>query len=127
MQKKDREAQLSRLRQALDRQLKELERVLEVICRRGALVKGNVYELARRCGKPSCACTRGQLHRSIVLSSSEEGKTRLRVLAPGEVAQIRPQSERYVQFRRARAQVSKIVQQMLALIDRIEQIRREAP
>jgi len=125
MQKNHRPAQLSRLRQALQGQLKELQGALRVIRGRGALVKGNVYELARKCGKPSCACTRGQLHRSIVLSSSEEGKTQLRVLAPGEVAQIRPQSERYLQFRQARAQVGKIFKQMLALINRIEQIRRE--
>ena len=44
---------------------------------RSPLVKGNVYELARKCGKPNCICTRGELHRSMVLTWSEKGKSRL--------------------------------------------------
>jgi len=77
MQKQSRLQNLSRLRQALRQCLKELESSLEVVFGRAPLVKGNVYEMARKCGKPSCTCTRGELHRSMVLSWSERGKTRL--------------------------------------------------
>jgi hypothetical protein len=69
---------LSRLRQALRRLLQDLEHSLEVAFERSPLVKGNVYEMARKCGKPNCVCTRGELHRSMVLSWSEGGKSRLR-------------------------------------------------
>ena len=68
MQSKTDLEKLSRLRGALRDALKELGSTLEVAFERSALVKGNVYELARKCGKPSCACAEGSLHRSMVLS-----------------------------------------------------------
>ncbi len=127
MQKETRLQNLSRLRQALRQRLKELERSLEVVLGRAALVKGNVYEMARKCGKPSCACTRGQLHRSMVLSWSERGKTQLFSIPPDRLAQVRHKSREYLRFRRTRARVSQICKGMVALLDRIEKLRREAP
>ena len=127
MQKESRLQTLSRLRQALRQRLKDLERSLEVVFGRVPLVKGNVYEMARKCGKPSCTCTRGELHRSMVLSWSERGKTQLFSIPPDRLAQVRQKSEEYLRFRRTRARVSEICQGMVALLDRIEKLRREAP
>ncbi len=118
---------LSRLRQALRQRLKELESSLEVVFGRAPLVKGNVYEMARKCGKPSCACTRGELHRSMVLSWSERGKTRLFSIPPDRLAEVRHKSQEYLRFRRTRARVTEIGKGMVALLDRIEKLRREAP
>lgn len=118
---------LSRLRQALRRLLAELERTVQVAFGRHPLVKGNVYELARKCGKPSCACNRGKRHRSMVLSWSEQGKSRLFSIPVHRVAELRQKSEQYLRFRRARAQVSKISRQIVALLDRIEALRQEEP
>jgi len=100
---------------------------MEVIFGRAPLVKGNVYEIARKCGKSSCACARGQLHKSMVLSWSHQGKTRLRSVPPQRLEELRSKSEEYLRFRRARAQVSVICKQMLDVIDRIEMLRREDP
>ena len=127
MQKESRLQNLSRLRQALRQRLKDLERSLEVVFGRVPLVKGNVYEMARKCGKPSCTCTRGALHRSMVLSWSERGKTQLFSIPPDRLAQVRQKSEEYLRFRRTRARVSEICKGMVALLDRIEKLRREAP
>ena len=118
---------LSRLRQELQHLLEEMERSMEVIFGRAPLVKGNVYEIARKCGKSSCACARGQLHKSMVLSWSHQGKTRLRSVPPQRLEELRSKSEEYLRFRRARAQVSVICKQMLNVIDRIETLRREDP
>ena len=118
---------LSRLRQELQHLLVEMERSMEVIFGRAPLVKGNVYEIARKCGKSSCACARGQLHKSMVLSWSHQGKTRLRSVPPQRLEELRSKSEEYLRFRRARAQVSVICKQMLNVIDRIEMLRREDP
>lgn len=118
---------LSPLRAALRRQLADLEKSLRVVFRRNPLVKGNVYEMARKCGKPSCACTRGQLHRTMVLSWSEQGKTRLRSIPPARLNELRQKSEEYLRFRRARARVSEIHREILVLLDRIEELRRERP
>ena len=127
MQKHQTREELSRLRFTLEDRLSELQRVLRVVFGRSALVKGNVYELARKCGKPNCICTRGELHRSMVLTWSEKGKSRLLSLPSGRVAEVKKKSEEYLRFRRARARVTEIHRDILALLDRIERLRREEP
>lgn len=127
MHRKTRAQTLSRLRQELLHLLDELERALEVVFGRDPLVKGNVYEMARKCGKPSCACTRGKLHRSMVLSWSHHGKTRLISLPPERLEELRRKSEEYLRVRRTRARVSVIYKQLLTVIDRIEKLRLEEP
>ena len=108
MQKETRLQNLSRLRHALRQRLVDLESSLEVVFGRAPLVKGNVYEMARKCGKPSCTCTRGQLHRSMVLSWSERGKTQLFAIAPDRLVEVRHKSQEYLRFRRTRARVSEL-------------------
>jgi hypothetical protein len=126
MQKKDLPS-LSRLRQTLRRLLQDLERSLEVAFERSLLVKGNVYEMARKCGKPNCVCTRGELHRSMVLSWSEGGKTRLFSIPPERLGELKEKSQVYLQFRRARARVTEIGQEIVAVLDQMEKLRREEP
>ncbi len=126
MQKKNLPS-LSRLRQTLRRLLQDLERSLEVAFERSLLVKGNVYEMARKCGKANCVCTRGQLHRSMVLSWSEGGKPRLFSIPPERLGELKEKSEEYLRFRRARARVTEIGRQIVAVLDEIEKLRREEP
>jgi len=127
MQRKAHLERLSRLRTALRDALKELETTLEVAFERSALVKGNVYELARKCGKATCACAEGQLHRSMVLSWSHQGKTRLMTIPEEKLNRLRASSEQYLRYRRARARVGELFKQILKLLDRIEKLRREKP
>ena len=127
MHKETRLQNLSHLRLALRQRLKDLERSLEVVFGRVPLVKGNVYEMARKCGKPSCTCTRGEWHRSMMLSWSERGKTRLFSIPADRLAELRQKSQEYLRFRRTRARVSEIGKGIVALMDRIEKLRREAP
>ena len=127
MQQKSQLQDLRHLRAALRRLLTDLEKSLQVVCSRTSLVKGNVYEMARKCGKRSCPCTRGRLHRTWVLSWSEQGKTRLLSIPAGRLAELQEKSVDYLRFRRARARVSKSYREILALLDRIEKLRREAP
>ena len=124
--KRDRE-ELSRLRFTLRDRLADLHRVLKVVFGRSVLVKGNVYELARRCGKPNCLCTRGELHRSMVLTWSEKGKSRLLSIPSARVGEVKKKSEQYLRFRRARARVTEIHREIIAVMDRIEELRREEP
>ena len=127
MQNKATIDRLSRLRSALRDALKELEATLEVVFERPALIKGNVYALARKCGKPTCACAEGQLHRSMALSWSHQGKTRLMTIPPEKLDRLRAGSRQYLRYRRARARVSEILKQILRLLDQIEKLRREKP
>jgi hypothetical protein len=118
---------LSRLRQTLRRLLQDLEHCLEVAFGRSPLVKGNVYEMARKCGKPNCVCTRGGLHRSMVLSWSEGGKSRLFSIPPDRLGELKEKSQAYLRFRRARARVTEICREILAVLDQMESLRREEP
>jgi hypothetical protein len=126
MQNKDFPAH-SRLRRALRDLIREVEASLVVAFRRSPLVKGNVYELARKCGKPNCICTRGQLHRSMVLSWSEGGKSRLFSIPPERVGELKEKSEEYLRVRRARARVTEICREIIAVLDQMEKLRREEP
>jgi hypothetical protein len=119
----------SRLRLALRTLLAESQRQLDQLLPLRRLVKGSVYELHTRCGKPSCRCAseEGPLHSSTVLSWSEHGKTRLRTLPPGERAHFRELTDNYRRFRQARATLVKLHRRMLATLDRLEKTLRLPP
>ena len=127
MQREKKLDKLSRLRQTLREHLSDLEKSLEVVFGRAPMVKGNVYELARKCGKPNCACTRGELHRSMVLTWSHKGKSKLFSIPPERLSALQGKSEEYLRFRRARARVTEICKKILGVMDRIEKLRREEP
>jgi len=112
----------SRLRLALKSLLRDYQRQLDTLLPLRQLVKGSVYDLQTRCGKPSCHCAsdQGPLHSSPVISWSERGKTRLRTLPPGELTHFRQATENYRCFRQARAALVKLHQRILAHVDRLE-------
>ncbi len=89
------------------------------------VIKGSVYELKRKCGKPGCKCTEGQLHSSMVLSSSEKGRTRLRVIPRGSLLEVKSKVQRYQALRRSRSQLVQTFRSMLRVLDEMEEIRRD--
>jgi hypothetical protein len=119
----------SRLRQALKTLLDDYQRQVDTLLPLRQLVKGSVYDLRTRCGKPSCHCAseEGPLHTSTVISWSEHGKTRLRTLPPGELAHFRQLTENYRRFRQARAALVKLHRRILAHIDRRETTLERPP
>ena len=127
MQDRKHDQKLSRLRVALLAFLEQLGEVLNVALARTPLVKGNVYEIARRCGTPNCSCLRGRLHRNTVLTWSEHGRSHMRSIPPAQLAELRKKSAEYLRFRRARAEVSVLHKKILKVLDQIQELRREAP
>ena len=123
----NRQERLSRLRGALLALLEYLRETLNVALARTPLVKGTVYEIARRCGTPNCRCTRGRLHRNMVLTWSEQGRHHMRSIPPAQLADLRKKSEEYLRFRRARAQVTVLHKKILKVLDQIQELRREEP
>jgi len=93
------------------------------------LLKGSVYELKTRCGKPACHCAspEGPRHSSTVLSWSERGKTRLRTLPAGDAAHLRHLAEYHRRFRQDRAALVKLHRQILLAIDRLERALLHPP
>jgi len=112
----------SRLRQSLQTLLGDYQRHVDTLLPLRQLVKGSVYDLRTRCGKPSCHCAadQGPLHTSTVISWSEHGKTRLRTLPPGELPHFRQLAGNYRRFRQARAALVKLHRRIVAHIDRLE-------
>jgi len=122
-------ARASRLRLALNSLLADHQRQLDELLPLRQLVKGSVYQLNTRCGKPSCHCAsdQGPLHSSTVLSWSEHGKTRLRTLPPGERVRFQRLTDDYRRFRQARATLVKLQRRMLTTIDQLEKTLRLPP
>src|SRR4030066_238142 len=122
--KADRE-KFSQLRQSLLRLASEIEGLVKPLFSDRPVIKGTVYELKRKCGKPGCKCAQGELHARMVVSASERGKTRLRVIPRGFLVDTQQRVRRYQELRRARARVVEIHRQMLKVMDEMEAMRRE--
>jgi hypothetical protein len=119
----------SRLRQALRTLRDDYQRRVDALLPLRQLVKGSVYDLRTRCGKPSCHCAsdQGPLHTATVISWSHNGKTRLRTLPSGELARFRQLAENYRRFRQARATLVKLHRRIVAHIDRLEAVLELPP
>ena len=122
--------QASRQRRVLLGLLQEYGRLLRQVLALRELLKGSVYELKTRCGKPSCHCAsrQGPPHSTTVLSWSEAGRTRLRAVGPKDRARWRRLAEDYRRFRQCRARLVKIHRQVLRAVDRLQKaLLRPAP
>ena len=114
--------QASRQRRVLLGLLEEYGRLLRQVLALRELLKGSVYELKTRCGKPSCHCAsrQGPPHSTTVLSWSEAGRTQLRAVGPKDRARWRRLAEDYRRFRQCRAGLVKIHRQVLLAVDRLQ-------
>jgi hypothetical protein len=121
--------QASRQRRVLLGRLEDYGRLIRQVLARRELLKGSVYELKTRCGKPSCHCAspQGPPHSTIVLSWSDAGRTRLRAVGPQDRARWRRLTEDYRHFRQCRASLVKIHRQVLLAVDRLEKALRRLP
>ena len=122
--RKDRE-KFSQLRQALLRLAGEVRGLIEPFFSDKPVIKGTVYELKRRCGKPGCKCARGELHRRMVVSASEEGKTHIQVIPRGFLVEVEDKVWRYRELRHVRTRLGEIHRKMLEAMDEMETMRRE--
>jgi hypothetical protein len=122
--KGDRE-KFSQLRQTLLHLANEIRGLVQPFFSDRPVIKGTVYELKRRCGKPGCKCARGELHGRMVVSASEGGKTRLGVIPHGCLVEVQAKVSRYQELRRVRARLGEIYRKMVRVMDQMEAMRRE--
>ena len=113
-------------RQILDLHERERE-VLDALISCRSIVKGSVYELKTRCGKPACCCARGERHGAMVLSWSEQGRTKLMTVQRDDLDRLIKLTEEYKTFRKARARLVKLHKELLKAVDSLEATIREAP
>ena len=115
----------SRLRQSLVHLTDEVRQLLDPFLSDRPVIRGSVYEFKRKCGKPGCKCARGELHRSMVVSASEKGKTKLRVIPRGSLVEVESKVRRYQKLRRARTRLVEVHKKILQVMDDMEAMRRE--
>jgi hypothetical protein len=115
----------SQLRQSLARRANEIRQIVDPCFSDTPVIKGSVYELKTRCGKPGCKCAQGHLHHRMVVSTSEKGKTRLRVIPQGFLVDVQTKVRRYHELRRARVRLIEVHKNMLHTMDEMEAMRRE--
>jgi len=112
----------------LRKRLRELAAEIPALVQRAQdsrpLWRGLVHEARRKCGKPGCRCVRGELHVSTVLCDRSGDKQRNFGLTHRDVELFCRMTEAYRRVRRARARLVKIHHEMLALFDRLEELRR---
>jgi hypothetical protein len=119
----------SRQRQLLGELSEQHRQLVESLLEIRELLKGSVYELKTRCGKPACHCAApdGVRHTTPALSWSDRGKTQLRTLPAKEVERARRLTENYRRFRQVRAALVQLHRRTLATIDRLEKALRRPP
>ena len=115
----------SRLRQSLLQLIDEMKRLIDPFFSDRPVLKGTVYELKRKCGKPGCKCAQGQLHTRMVISASERGKTHLRAIPRGFLVEVKTKVRCYQELRGARARLVEMHKKMLKVMDEMEAMRRE--
>jgi hypothetical protein len=114
---------LSSLRLQLRQAEALLPGLLEPCFDREPLLPGSLYPLRRKCGKPSCRCTRGELHESTVLSYRGQGRSQ-NISPPGEhLPSLRNMTDHYRRCRQARAQLVRWFHQLLTLADELQAAR----
>jgi len=59
------------------------------------MVRGTLFTLRRRCGKPSCHCANESGHESPALAYPEGGRTKTMTLPAADVEEVRAALERY--------------------------------
>ena len=116
---------LSQLRRSLVRLTGEVRGLIDPFLSDKPVIKGSLYELRRKCGKPGCKCAGGELHRSMVVSASEKGRKSLRVIPRGFLVEVRAKVRRYRRLRRSRARLVETHGRMLKVMDELERMRRE--
>lgn len=114
----------ARLRQRLRQLIEEHARLLEVAFERTPLWRGLVLDAKRKCGKPTCRCTRGELHVSPILSDRSGEKQRSLAVKGPDLLLFRKLTEAYREVRAHRVRLVRVQREILGIFDSLEAARR---
>ena len=71
-------------------------------------LRGTLSERSRSCGKPNCRCARGELHKSLYLVQSHEGKLRQVCIPKAWELRVRQAVTSYQEMQRLIEEVSEL-------------------
>lgn len=118
----------AQLRQALARLERSRRKPLNVVLQaRGRVISASLSETAKACGRPNCHCAVGEKHAVYQLSWTEDGRRRSAHVSAAELIELRPAVEQYRGLRRARAEIVRLSDQALSLIDSLTEALSEPP
>lgn len=98
----------SKLRQRLLRLDKERRNLISEVLRPLPMIVGSLYEIRRRCGRPRCRCTRGELHASWYLSRRLGERTKLSYIGRLIPDWVQEQVIRYQRYQKTLSLIRKI-------------------
>ena len=92
----------------------EKMKVLEKIHSLDNAIRGSVYELKGKCGKPNCYCAKTpRRHKSLMLSFSYKGKTKLVPIRKEQIPAIKARMNDYKQLKAAIDELVRINAELL--------------
>jgi len=88
--------------------------VLEKIRSLDNVIKGSVYEMKRYCGRPNCKCAKSKTpHRSMFLSFTYQGKTKLIPIKKEQIPQIKKRISDYKELKAGIDELARINAELL--------------
>ena len=89
-------------------------KIIEEIRSLDNAIRGSIYELKGKCGKPNCYCAKTQRrHKSLMLSFSYKGKTKLVPIKKEQIADIKARMKDYKQLKAAIDELIRINAELL--------------
>ena len=88
------------------------------------VVVGNVYDVMRRCGNPSCHCAAKPGHRQTLLIYVEDGRRRCKFVRKDDAERVKQAWERYRECKKALREFRALQKQELEVVRPVIQSRR---
>lgn len=88
------------------------------------IVIGNVYDVMRRCGNPSCHCAAKPAHRQTLLIYVEDGKRRCKFVRKADAGRIKAAWDRYRKCKKALSEFRTLQKRELGVLRAQIQARR---
>jgi len=89
-------------------------KIVEQIHSLDNVIRGSIYELKGKCGKPNCYCAKTQRrHKSLMLSFSYKGKTKLIPIKKEQIADIKARIKDYKELKAAIDELARINAELL--------------
>ena len=115
----------SHCRQRIREWTQELCRTIESLQWREAMLRGSVYNRLRRCGKSTCRCAQGEMHRDGVIAWKLEGRIQVRSVRSEQGEALEKAIGRWREFRRRRCQLQDRFKKLVREIDPLSRIRQQ--
>lgn len=114
--------QASHLRKEISKLAAQVPALIEPLLKPRRFFKGTVYLSRRRCGKPSCRCARGELHRAWIASTTINKKRTTRSIRTEKLKRVQRMAREYREFRQARIKLRKTIGDLLEAVRAMEEV-----